>query len=116
DAAVWFKTAVKQLAAQAGMTASFMAKIHENFSGNSGHIHMSLVDARTGQPAFWDESDALRMSLPFRQFVAGQLDTFHETTMFYAPTVNAYKRFQSNSFAGVTRNWGIDNRTVGYRV
>ncbi len=36
--------------------------------------------------------------------------------MFYAPTVNAYKRFQSNSFAGVTRNWGIDNRTVGYRV
>lgn len=116
DAAVWFKTAVKQLAAQAGMTASFMAKIHENFSGNSGHIHMSLVDARTGQPAFWDESDPLRMSLPFRQFVAGQLDTFHETTMFYAPTVNAYKRFQSNSFAGVTRNWGIDNRTVGYRV
>ncbi|MDZ4735364.1 MAG: glutamine synthetase family protein [Rhodospirillaceae bacterium] len=116
DTTVWFKTAVKQLAAQAGMTASFMAKIHENFSGNSGHIHMSLTDTKTGKPAFWDESDPMRMSAPFRQFVAGQLDTFHETTMFYAPTVNAYKRFQSNSFAGVTRNWGVDNRTVGYRV
>jgi glutamine synthetase len=116
DTAIWFKTAVKQLAAQAGMTASFMAKIHENFSGNSGHIHMSLVDARTGKPVFWDEDAELRMSLPFRQFIAGQLDAFHEATLFYAPTVNSYKRFQSNSFAGVTRSWGIDNRTVGYRV
>ena len=116
DTAIWFKTAVKQLAAQAGMTATFMAKLHENFSGNSGHIHMSLVDAKTGKPAFWDESGDKHMSETFRQFIAGQLDTFHETTMFYAPTHNSYKRFQSNSFAGVTRNWGVDNRTVGYRV
>jgi glutamine synthetase len=116
DTVMWFKTAVKQLAARAGMTASFMAKLHEDVSGNSGHIHMSLVDAKTGKPSFWDESDALRMSAPFRHFVAGQLDVFHEAAMFYAPTVNSYKRFQSNSFAGVTRTWGIDNRTVSYRV
>jgi glutamine synthetase len=116
DTTVWFKTAVKQIAAQAGLTATFMAKLHEAYSGNSGHIHMSLTDAKTGKPAFWDESDPLRMSPAFRQFVAGQLDTFHETTMFYAPFVNSYKRFQSNSFAGVTRSWGVDNRTVGYRV
>jgi len=116
DTVMWFKTAVKQLAAQAGMTASFMAKLHEAFSGNSGHIHMSLVDARTGKPAFWDENGPLRLSGTFGHFVAGQLDTFHETTMFYAPTINSYKRFQSNSFAGVTRSWGIDNRTVAYRA
>ena len=35
---------------------------------------------------------------------------------FYAPTVNAYKRFQAGSFAPTRLAWSRDNRTAGFRV
>jgi glutamine synthetase len=49
----------------------------------------------------------------FQNYLAGQLDVFLPTTICFAPFVNSYKRYQSDSFAGSTRAWGIDNRTVG---
>jgi glutamine synthetase len=52
----------------------------------------------------------------FQNYLAGQLDVFLPTTICFAPFVNSYKRYQSDSFAGSTRAWGIDNRTVGLRV
>jgi glutamine synthetase len=48
--------------------------------------------------------------------VAGQLDVFRPTALCFAPFVNSYKRYQPESFAGSTRTWGIDNRTVALRV
>ncbi|KAH8064908.1 hypothetical protein JL722_1797 [Aureococcus anophagefferens] len=35
---------------------------------------------------------------------------------FYAPTVNAYKRYQSKSWAPTALVWSADNRTAGFRV
>jgi glutamine synthetase len=116
DTTVRFKTAVKQIAAQAGLSATFMAKWHDDYSGNSGHIHQSLKDAANGEPLFYDESDPHRMSRLFRHYVAGLLDVFRPSTLLFAPFVNSYKRFQLDSFAGVTRTWAVDNRTAGLRV
>lgn len=116
DTAMLMKLAVKQLAAEAGVTATFMAKLREDLSGSSGHIHLSLADAKTGKSAFYDPSRPLHLSETFEQFVAGNLDVFHEATLFYAPNVNSYKRMQLNSFAGTTRSWGVDNRTAGFRA
>jgi glutamine synthetase len=116
DTMVLFKTAVKQMAAEAGLTATFMAKWHEDYSGNSGHIHQSLKEAKSGRPAFFDESQPHRMSPLFRHYLAGQLDVMRPATLFFAPFVNSYKRFQLDSFAGVTKTWAIDNRTAGFRV
>ncbi len=48
DTAVIFKIAVKEIAAKAGFSATFMAKWHEDHTGSSGHIHQSLRDAETG--------------------------------------------------------------------
>lgn len=53
------------------------------------------------------------LSAVFQNYLAGQLDVFLPTTICFAPFVNSYKRYQSDSFAGSTRAWGIDNRTVG---
>jgi len=116
DNAVLFKTATKQLAAKAGLSATFMAKIDDQLSGSSGHIHQSLTERATGRPAFFDENQPLRMSQVLQWFLAGQLDLFRPATLCFAPFVNSYKRFQPDSFAGSTRTWGIDNRTVTLRV
>lgn len=116
DTAVLFKTAVKQLAVKHGFTATFMAKWHEDHSGSSGHIHQSLIDAKTGKAAFYDEGSPHRMSALAQGYVAGQLDLFRPLTLCFAPVTNSYKRFQPDSFAGFVATWGIDNRTVSLRV
>ena len=56
------------------------------------------------------------MSAMFRSFVAGQLATLREMTLFYAPNVNSYKRFVDGSFAPTAVAWGMDNRTCALRV
>ncbi len=116
DTAVLFKTAVKQLAVKHGYTATFMAKWHEDLSGSSGHIHQSLVNRHTGAPAFFAADRPLCMSPLAEQYLAGQLDVFRPAALLYAPTVNSYKRFQLESFAGVLATWGVDNRTTTFRV
>jgi glutamine synthetase len=116
DTSIMLKLAAKQIAAENGATATFMAKWREDMSGSSGHIHLSLRDKATGKPVFYDDSRPLKLSTAFDGFVAGNLDVFHASTLFYAPNVNSYKRLQSLSFAGTTRNWGVDNRTTGFRA
>jgi glutamine synthetase len=34
----------------------------------------------------------------------------------YAPTVNSYKRYQSQSWAPTSIAWSTDNRTAGFRI
>ena len=56
------------------------------------------------------------MSKMFQSFVAGQLATLRELTLFYAPNINSYKRFVDGSFAPTAVAWGMDNRTCALRV
>jgi glutamine synthetase len=116
DTAVLFKTAIKQLSVKHGFTATFMAKWHEEHSGSSGHIHQSLVDRKTRKSAFYDDTRPNRMSELAEWYVAGQLQLFRPLTLFFAPVVNSYKRFQPDSFAGFVATWGVDNRTTSLRV
>ena len=116
DTAVLFKTAVKQLAVKNGLTATFMAKWHEDYSGSSGHIHQSLLEKNTQRPVFYDAGRPHRLSELAEGYIAGQLDVFRPLTLFFAPVINSYKRFQPDSFAGFVATWGIDNRTTSLRV
>jgi glutamine synthetase len=52
----------------------------------------------------------------FRSFVAGVLATLRDFTLFYAPTINSYKRYQPGTFAPTAIAWGEDNRTCALRV
>jgi glutamine synthetase len=116
DTAVLFKTAVKQIAVKNGLTATFMAKWHEDYSGSSGHIHQSLLEKNTQRPVFYDATRSYRLSELAEGYIAGQLDVFRPITLFFAPVINSYKRFQPDSFAGFVATWGIDNRTTSLRV
>jgi glutamine synthetase len=108
DDHVIYKTGVKELAHQCGMSVTFMAKPDHTWVGSSCHIHSSLW--RDGEAAFAGESDL------FRQYVAGQIAHASELAIFFAPTINSYKRFAAGSWAPTTLAWAHDNRTCGFRI
>ena len=108
-----YKLGAKEIAAQEGMSLTFMAKLDAR-EGNSCHVHLSLTDL-DGAPVFAD-GGGTRMSPLFRSFLAGQLAALRELTLLLAPNVNSYKRFAPGSFAPTAVAWGRDNRTCALRV
>ncbi|HEX2085537.1 MAG TPA: glutamine synthetase family protein, partial [Solirubrobacteraceae bacterium] len=106
DDHVIYKTGAKEIAAQEGMAITYMAKFDER-EGNSCHIHLSLQG---------DDGNAFGDEALFGSFLAGQLACLRELTLFLAPNVNSYKRFQPGSFAPTAVAWGRDNRTCAFRV
>jgi glutamine synthetase len=109
-----YKNGAKEIADQHDKSLTFMAKFDER-EGNSCHIHISLR-GDDGTAVFADKDDDLGMSQMFRSFIAGQLATLRELTLFYAPNINSYKRFALGSFAPTAIAWGMDNRTCAFRV
>ncbi|WP_006242032.1 glutamine synthetase family protein [Mycolicibacterium tusciae] len=109
-----YKNGAKEIADQHGKSLTFMAKFDER-EGNSCHIHISLR-SEDGGAVFADSDAADGMSPMFRSFIAGQLATLRELTLFYAPNINSYKRFALGSFAPTAIAWGMDNRTCALRV
>jgi glutamine synthetase len=108
DDHVIYKTGAKELAHQCGMSVTFMAKPDHRWVGSSCHIHSSLW--RDGSAAFAGESDV------FKQYLAGQIACASELAIFFAPTINSYKRYAAGSWAPTTLAWAHDNRTCGFRV
>jgi glutamine synthetase len=90
------------------MSLTFMAKPDHRGVGSSCHIHSSLW--RDGAAAFAGESEV------FKQYLAGQIACASELAIFFAPTINSYKRYAAASWAPTTLAWAYDNRTCGYRV
>jgi len=112
-----YKTGAKEIAADEGMSLTFMAKYDER-EGSSCHIHLSLrTDAGGGAVFAGDgEDDRNGFSPVFEHFLAGQLHAMRELTLFYAPNINSYKRFVEGSFAPTAIAWGRDNRTCALRI
>jgi glutamine synthetase len=108
-----YKTGAKEIADQAGMALTFMAKYDER-EGNSCHIHISLRSADGGGVFAGDGPHGF--SPLFEHFVAGQLACLRELCYLFAPNINSYKRFADGSFAPTAAVWGLDNRTCALRV
>lgn len=113
DRHVLFKAAVKEIALQQGLVATFMAKWRQDFGGSSCHVHLSMRD-RDHNSAF-DDGQA-GMSDRLRFFLGGLLKHSRDFFLFFAPNINSYRRLQPNTFAPSQLNWGTDNRTVAFRV
>jgi glutamine synthetase len=108
-----FKQGVKEIAMQHGRCVTFMAKPSMAEPGNSCHIHCSLWQG--GRNTFWDAKQRAGSKL-FRQFLGGLMKYSRELCLLFAPTINAYKRYQPGSWAPTRLAWSHDNRTVGFRV
>ncbi len=111
-----FKHGVKEVAALMGMSVTFMAKWNTNFAGNSCHVHSSIWDKKAGDPLGWDPKGPAHMSAKLGAWTAGQLELGRELSVFYAPYVNSYRRYQAGTFAPTRLVAGIDNRTCGIRI
>ncbi|MGW7578716.1 glutamine synthetase family protein [Streptomyces sp. NPDC054765] len=109
-----YKTGAKEIAAQEGMSLTFMAKYDEH-EGNSCHIHLSLQD-EDGRPVLADDNGPYGMSKTMQHFLAGQVAAMRDFTLLYAPNINSYKRYRPGSFAPTAVAWGPDNRTCALRV
>ena len=116
DKTMLFKTGVKEICHQMGLTASFMAKWNDQEDGSSGHAHLSLWDRQGERNVFWDEGTADHMSATMRSFLAGVLDKLPECMVLYAPVINSYKRYVEGTWAPLNTTWGMDNRTCAVRI
>jgi glutamine synthetase len=116
DKAALFKTMTKILAQKRGWMATFMAKWSNDWPGQSGHLHMSLVDQKSGTPIFYDEAKPLGMSDTMRWFVGGQQALMPELLSMIAGTVNSYTRLIPGAWAPTSASWGYENRTCALRV
>ena len=114
DRAVLFKTAAKEIGHRFGIMPSFMAKWNAQYPGCSGHVHQSLSDGKTN--LFYDAKSPRRMSKIFESYLAGQLHCLQDIQVFFAPTINSYKRLVDGFWAPVKATWGMDNRTASLRV
>lgn len=111
DDSARLKYAAKQVARKHGKIASFMPKPFSEHSGSSAHLHISLW--REGAPAFaaGDEKESNVAHLA----IAGLLDHLPSIALFGAHSVNAYRRYEPDSFAPATVTWGRDNRSAAIR-
>jgi len=116
DRGVLFKTGLKEIAFKHGVLPSFMAKWNEALPGCSGHLHQSLGEITKNNNLFYNENDEFKMSELFKNYLAGQLSLLPEFLVFFAPTVNSYKRLTEGMWAPTTATWGVDNRTSALRV
>jgi glutamine synthetase len=116
DRAVLFKTGVKEIGYRFGILPSFMAKWNTQLPGCSGHLHQTLWDLKGDKNLFYQEKDPHRMSPLFKSYLAGQMECLPEILPFFAPTINSYKRLVEGYWAPTRVTWGIDNRTVAFRV
>jgi glutamine synthetase len=112
DHHVIYKHGAKEIAAQEGCSITFMAKPNAR-EGNSCHIHFSLRTDR-GEPVMSGPDGAL--SQRGQHVLAGMLAASRDLSLFLAPNINSYKRFQAGSFAPTSLRWGRDNRTCALRL
>jgi glutamine synthetase len=113
DNHVLYKTGAKEIAAQEGMSITFMAKPNER-EGNSCHVHLSLRSS-DGTPVLAGDGPH-GLSRLGAHFIAGQQACLRDYTLLYAPNINSYKRYQPGSFAPTAIKWGVDNRTCALRL
>jgi glutamine synthetase len=103
-----YKFGAREIAAQEGMSITFMAKFDQR-EGSSCHVHISLAGAG-GANTFAADRNL------FDRFLAGQLACLRELTLLFAPQINSYKRYVPGMFAPTAVAWGNDNRTCAMRV
>ncbi len=113
-----YKQCFKDLAGQLGLSVSFMAKVDERYAGSGSHLHLSLWDSNGETSLFAGDIPvgSVKGSDRFRWFLGGWIAHARELMVFYAPTINSYKRYQSSSWAPTALAWSSDNRTAGFRV
>ena len=111
DGAMRAKTYLKEICAERGMIATFMAKLDATQPGSGAHVHQSLW--RGGESAFWDGAGPSETA---RHYAAGQLEHLPALGALCMPTINAYRRRGWQHWVPENASWGDDNRSAALRL
>ncbi|MFC5993770.1 hypothetical protein ACFQE5_06025 [Pseudonocardia hispaniensis] len=102
DGAARARQYLRDLCAERGLAASFMAKPYGDRSGAGGHVHSSLT--REGRNIFASESG--NMSEEAAHYVAGLVDSLGEFSLMFNPFVNSFKRLDPAMWVATGASWG----------
>jgi len=116
DNAVTFKFALKAIAQQHGLYATFMPKPIFGINGSGMHTHQSLYSIAEQRNAFADPANKYGLSDLARSYMAGILAHARSMIAILAPTVNSYKRLVPGYEAPTYITWGRTNRSALIRV
>lgn len=111
DNAMAFKSAVRSIASQYGLSASFMPKPLAGESGNGMHINLSVE--KQGVRLFEKQDGVLGEEAKY--MVAGILRRIREISLFLNPLPSSYQRLGAWE-APDTVNWNYGNRSQCIRI
>ena len=116
DNAAIFKTFAKVFFQKREKMATFMAKWSLNYPGQSGHMHQSLYNFKTGESVMYNAKGRESMSPLMENYVAGMQKFLKPFLCLFAPTINSYTRLVKGAWAPTSATWGVENRTTALRV
>jgi len=114
DSIMTLRLAVKKIAMDRGVYATFMPKPLNGVQGSGMHTHLSLF--RDGANAFHDPDAEDGLSQTARAFIAGLLHHAREITAVTNQLVNSYKRINEGYEAPRYVSWARNNRSALVRV
>ena len=114
DNVMTFRLAVKEVAAELGVYATFMPKPIAGDFGSGMHTHFSLFEG--DENAFYDPRDPAGLSKTGQAFIAGLLKHAREITAVTNQWVNSYKRLNVRYEAPAYVCWARNNRSALVRV
>ena len=114
DQVFLFKRTLRQAAIKHKLYATFMAKPMENQPGSSLHLHQSLIGKKNKKNVFFSKTSTV--SNLMKNYIAG-LQTYTPILMpIHAPNINSYRRLFATWDAPRNTNWGLGNRSCGFRI
>jgi glutamine synthetase len=113
DEAIRFKRLVRGIATRHGMEATFMPKPYTDMAGSGAHLHISVLDA-AGRNIF--ESDPPTGNEILHHAIGGLAQTMSDAMLVFAPTINSYRRYRSESYVPLNPTWAANNRGVALRI
>jgi glutamine synthetase len=114
DNVMTYRVAVKQVAQDHGVYATFMPKPVFGVNGSGMHVHMSLFKGSSN--AFFDKNAPYHLSKVAMGFLAGLLKHAPEITSVANQWVNSYKRLVPGYEAPCYLTWARRNRSDLIRV
>lgn len=114
DNVMTYRLAVKEVALEHGIYATFMPKPFEEHDGNGFHVHLSLFEG--DRNAFHDANTDLGLSTMAQRFIAGLIRHAPEITGVTNQWVNSYKRLVPGFEAPIHVFWARNNQSALVRV
>ncbi len=114
DNLVTTRLAVKEVAMEHGIYATFMPKPLEGHDGSGMHLHLSLFE--DDDNGFYSADEENGLSPLAYKFMAGLLRHAPEITAITNQWVNSYKRLVAGYDAPVYASWGRNDQSAVVRV